>query len=124
MSKPLNHAELTRLQELLRMDGVEWGDVVKHNGRKSLKAEFKDLAVKYLKWLLGSGVGKVKFNAGGVAVSGDAILDSSPYVMISAGTAHLGILYRAQKAGGNQWLPLHSMGDRDWYDALRQKPGT
>lgn len=98
--------------------------MVKHNGQKSLKAEFKDLAVKYLKWLLGSGVGKVKFNAGGVAVSGDAILDSSPYVMISAGTAHLGILYRAQKAGGNQWLPLHSMGDRDWYDALRQKPGT
>ena len=124
MSKPLNYAELTRLQELLRMDGIEWGDVVKYRGQKSLKAEFKDLAVKYLKWLLGSGVGKIKFYAGGSAVSGEAILDGAPYVMISAGTAHLGILYRAQKGSGNQWLPLTSLGDRDWYDALREKPGT
>lgn len=118
MGKPLSSVELARLQELLRMDGVEWGDVVKYRGQKSLKAEFKDLAVKYLKWLLGASVGKIKFNAGGPAVSGEAILDGSPYVMISAGTAHLGVLYRAQKGSGNQWLPLHAMGDRGWYDAL------
>lgn len=83
--------------ELKRM--IETGRNASYN--EANKAEYKRLALKLLrsvaKLLNCYGPGIVRFNPGGIAVSGDAILHSDRvYIDLSFGTcADLGILVRA-----------------------------
>ena len=116
--KPLTDEEIRQLRDFIndRPPGGEWGDLVRMGGNK---AEFKRIAVKYLRWL-SRGVGKIKFNPAGPAASGEAILDGDFYVMIQA--IPYGILWRLDRRGANMWVSADKIGSREWYDdALRVK---
>lgn len=83
------------------------------------KREFKNAAIAYLRKLSAStGIaGDVRFNPGGIAVSGEAALHGDKvYVQISA--AWVGILFRTCKGrkdytgGPNQWGTPHDLRER------------
>lgn len=112
---PLTPKELATLQSMMAACPGDWGAPIPG----SQKNKFKQLGMKYLRWL-SKGEGKITFNPGGEAVSGESLLRlGAVTVEISAtgfGGKSFGVRYQLKKHGWNNWLPLEKMGSREWFD--------
>lgn len=105
--------------EIRRM--IQAGKTAAYN--EANKAEYKRLSLKLMRStakLLGCyGPGIVRFNAGGIAVSGDAILHSDRvYINLSFGCCQsLGVMVRAVESRkdyhgkANHWYPLEKLAE-------------